>query len=176
MVSRTGYTGEDGYELYMEPKDAPAVWEALVQAGATPCGLGARDTLRLEASMPLYGHELNDHMDPLCAGLGFAVKLDKEDFIGKSALMQLGEPARVRVGLKATGRGILPGRSAHLDRRKRSGRHHVRHPLPLSRGELRHGLYRHRLFRPRHRRGSGGPRAPCCSGNRPIALLQTHKV
>ena len=57
--------------------------------------------------MPLYGHELNDHMDPLCAGLGFAVKLDKEDFIGKSALMQLGEPARVRVGLKATGRGIL---------------------------------------------------------------------
>ena len=107
MISRTGYTGEDGYELYMEPKDAPAVWEALVQAGATPCGLGARDTLRLEASMPLYGHELNDHMDPLCAGLGFAVKLDKEDFIGKSALMQLGEPARVRVGLKATGRGIL---------------------------------------------------------------------
>ena len=107
MVSRTGYTGEDGYELYMEPKDAPAVWEALVQAGATPCGLGALDTLRLEASMPLYGHELNDHMDPLCAGLGFAVKLDKEDFIGKSALMQLGEPARVRVGLKATGRGIL---------------------------------------------------------------------
>lgn len=107
MASRTGYTGEAGYELYMDPADAPKVWDALVKAGATPCGLGARDTLRLEASMPLYGHELNDHMDPLCAGLGFAIKLDKPDFIGKSALMQLGKPARVRVGLKVTGRGII---------------------------------------------------------------------
>lgn len=107
MASRTGYTGEDGYELYLEPQNAPVVWEALIRAGAIPCGLGARDTLRLEASMPLYGHELNDHLDPLCAGLGFAVKLGKAEFIGRDALMQLGAPSRVRVGLKVTGRGIL---------------------------------------------------------------------
>ena len=79
-------------------------------------------------------------------------------------------------GPQSDGTRDSPGRSAHLDRRKRSGRHHVRHPLPLSGGELRDGLCRYRLFRPRHRCGSGGPRAPRRSGNRPVALLQTHKV
>lgn len=107
MVSRTGYTGEAGYELYLAPQDAPAVWGALVAAGATPCGLGARDTLRLEAAMPLYGHELSATIDPISAGLGFAVKLDKPEFIGKGALLAVGQPAEVRVGLKVTGRGIV---------------------------------------------------------------------
>ncbi len=107
MVSRTGYTGEFGYELYMAPGGAEAVWEALLAAGALPCGLGARDTLRLEAAMPLYGHELSAGIDPLTAGLGFAVKLDKEDFIGKAALVARGTPGKVRVGLKVTGRGIV---------------------------------------------------------------------
>ncbi|MEG1720074.1 MAG: glycine cleavage system aminomethyltransferase GcvT [Pseudoflavonifractor sp.] len=106
MVSRTGYTGEFGYELYMEPQGAVAVWDALLAAGALPCGLGARDTLRLEAGMPLYGHELSPEIDPLTADLGFVVKLDK-DFIGRDALVQKGAPTRTRVGLKVTGRGIV---------------------------------------------------------------------
>lgn len=107
MVSRTGYTGEFGYELYMAPEGAEAVWDSLVDAGVQPCGLGARDTLRLEAGMPLYGHELSAQIDPITAGLGFVVKLDKEDFIGKAALVAKGEPSQVRVGLKVTGRGIV---------------------------------------------------------------------
>ena len=107
MVSRTGYTGEFGYELYMAPEGAEAVWDALLDAGVQPCGLGARDTLRLEAGMPLYGHELSAQIDPITAGLGFVVKLDKEDFIGKAALVAKGEPSQVRVGLKVTGRGIV---------------------------------------------------------------------
>lgn len=107
MVSRTGYTGEFGYELYMAPEGAEAVWCALLEAGAQPCGLGARDTLRLEAAMPLYGHELSAEIDPITAGLDFVVKLDKEDFIGKAALVEKGTPGKVRVGLKVTGRGIV---------------------------------------------------------------------
>lgn len=106
LMSRTGYTGEHGYELYMRPEDAVPVWQALLNAGAVPCGLGARDTLRLEAGMPLYGHELSETIDPITAGLTFAVKLDK-DFIGRQALLDKGEPPVKRVGLKVTGRGIL---------------------------------------------------------------------
>ena len=86
LVSRTGYTGEDGFELYCAPADAPALWDALTAAGALPCGLGARDTLRLEAAMPLYGHELSPSINPYEAGLGIFVKLEKPDFIGKAAL------------------------------------------------------------------------------------------
>lgn len=107
LVSRTGYTGEFGYELYMSPADAPTVWKALLAAGALPCGLGCRDTLRLEAAMPLYGHELGEDIPPMATGLGFAIKMDKVDFIGKSAIVAQGEPARVRVGLRVTGRGIV---------------------------------------------------------------------
>lgn len=111
IISKTGYTGEDGYELYMAADQAPKVWEALMEAGREegliPCGLGARDTLRLEASMPLYGHEMDDVTTPLETGLGFAVKMKKEEFIGKKALEERGEPSRKRVGLKVTGRGII---------------------------------------------------------------------
>ena len=107
LVSRTGYTGEFGYELYMSPADAPKVWDALLAQGAIPCGLGCRDTLRLEAAMPLYGHELGEEVNALAAGLSFAIKMDKADFIGKSALEQQQDPARLRVGLKVTGRGIV---------------------------------------------------------------------
>lgn len=109
LVSRTGYTGEDGFELYLRAEDAPALWDALTAAGAVPCGLGARDTLRLEAGMPLYGHELDEKTDPLTAGLGFAVKLEKPDFLGKAALLAMGAPAQRRVGLRVTGRGIIRG-------------------------------------------------------------------
>ena len=120
LVSRTGYTGEDGYELYCKPEESGKLWDALMEAGnpggnagsneraeqgLLPCGLGARDTLRLEAGMPLYGHEMDDVISPLETGLGFAVKMDKEDFIGKKAL-QSREITRKRVGLSITGRGI----------------------------------------------------------------------
>lgn len=111
IVSKTGYTGEDGYELYMAAEDAPAVWETLMEAGKEegliPCGLGARDTLRLEAAMPLYGHEMSDDITPLEAGLGFAVKMEKEAFVGKKGLEGRGPISRKRVGLKVTGRGII---------------------------------------------------------------------
>ena len=110
MVSKTGYTGEAGYEICCKNDNAVKLWELLLDAGSDegliPCGLGARDTLRLEAGMPLYGHEMNDDVSPIEAGLGFAVKLKKEDFIGKKGILDRGTPTRTRVGLKITGRGI----------------------------------------------------------------------
>lgn len=111
IVSRTGYTGEDGFELYCASDDGPALWDKLVAAGQDqgliPCGLGARDTLRLEASMPLYGHELSKDINPYEAVLGIFVKLDKPDFIGKTALEQAKPISRRRIGLAVTGRGII---------------------------------------------------------------------
>jgi len=90
ILARTGYTGEDGFEVYVPWNEGPAVWRALFEAGQTygikPCGLGARDTLRLEVRYPLYGNELGDTTNPLEAGLGWVVKLDKEDFVGKKAI------------------------------------------------------------------------------------------
>lgn len=110
ILSRTGYTGEDGFEMYMAPDRAKELWALLMEAGGEdgliPCGLGARDTLRLEAAMPLYGHELSDAITPLEAGLGSFVKLDKPGFIGREALLAQASPQRRRVGLKVTGRGI----------------------------------------------------------------------
>ena len=111
IVSRTGYTGSDGFELYTAAEDTERLWDLLLDAGREdgliPCGLGARDTLRLEAGMPLYGHELSDTISPLTSGLGFFVKMNKEDFIGKAAMEAAGTPKQCRVGLKAVGRGIL---------------------------------------------------------------------
>jgi len=111
MISRTGYTGEDGFEIYMPADKAPDMWEILIEAGSEdgliPCGLGARDTLRMESAMPLYGHDINENINPRTAGLGFAVKLDKPDFIGKAAI-EADQPLKERrVGIKVTGRGIL---------------------------------------------------------------------
>lgn len=111
ILSRTGYTGEDGFEIYLSNEDASKMWEMLIDAGKEfdilPCGLGARDTLRLEAAMPLYGHEMDDSVNPLETGLGFAVKMQKEDFIGKKAMEEKGELKRKRVGLKILDRGIV---------------------------------------------------------------------
>ena len=112
MISTTGYTGEDGVEIYTPMEDAPKVYEALMAAGKDegliPCGLGARDTLRLEAGMPLYGHEMDDTVTPREAGLGIFVKMDKDDFIGKAAIEAMGKPPKRRkAGLKVTGRGIV---------------------------------------------------------------------
>lgn len=109
MISRTGYTGEDGFEIMCDSKDTNDLWELLLatgeEFGLIPAGLGARDTLRLEAGMPLYGHELSKDITPLEAGLKFAVKMDKKDFIGKSNIQLKGN--RVRIGFKVIGRGIV---------------------------------------------------------------------
>jgi aminomethyltransferase len=108
LISRTGYTGEDGFELYLAPEDAPAVWRRLVEAGASPAGLGARDTLRLEAAMALYGHEIDESTTPFEAGLAWVVKLDKGDFLGRDALAAQREqgPPKKLVGFAVQGRGI----------------------------------------------------------------------
>jgi aminomethyltransferase len=109
LISRTGYTGEDGFELYLAPGDAPAVWRRLVASGAVPAGLGARDTLRLEAAMALYGHEIDETTTPFEAGLAWVVKLDKGvDFEGHGALAAQkaqGVPRQL-VGFEVEGRGI----------------------------------------------------------------------
>ncbi len=108
VVSRTGYTGEDGLEIMLGGGQAQALWDELLKRGAKPCGLGARDTLRLEAAMPLYGHELDEETDPLQAGLGWAVKFEKGDFIGKDALLKrrADKALPVRVGLELEGKRI----------------------------------------------------------------------
>lgn len=109
VLSRTGYTGEDGFEIYLRPDSAPAVWRRLIESGAAPVGLGARDTLRLEAGMSLYGNELTPEITPLEAGISFAVHLDKQPgFIGQEALRRQKEEGLVRkvVAFELTGRGI----------------------------------------------------------------------
>jgi aminomethyltransferase len=111
LVSRTGYTGEDGFELIVPAAAGMALWERLLEhgapRGARPCGLGARDTLRLEAGMPLYGHELSEAIDPYEAGLGWAVKLDKGEFVGREALRsRKAARRRQRIGLAVEGKRI----------------------------------------------------------------------
>jgi len=106
LVARTGYTGEDGFELFCDARNAVRLWEAVVAAGelhgARPCGLGARDTLRLEAGMPLYGNELSRETNPFEVNLGRVVKLDKGEFIGRAALqaVQQSGPTRKLIGLR----------------------------------------------------------------------------
>ncbi|MBY0096400.1 glycine cleavage system aminomethyltransferase GcvT [Mesobacillus maritimus] len=113
LISRTGYTGEDGFEIYCQPEDAVSLWNEILKAGQPegirPCGLGARDTLRFEANLALYGQELSPEISPLEAGIGFAVKLNKEvDFIGKAALIKQKETflKRTLVGIEMIDRGI----------------------------------------------------------------------
>lgn len=109
LVSRTGYTGEFGYEIFCPADKTGLIWDLLLEKGGQdilPCGLGARDTLRLEAAMPLYGHEMDETVSPLETGLDFAVKLNKKEFIGLPSLLSH-PPKRERVGLKVTGRGIV---------------------------------------------------------------------
>jgi len=111
-IARTGYTGEDGFEIYVAPDQAVRLWNELSDAGAPlglkPCGLGARNTLRLEAAMALYGHEIHASINPFEAGLAWIVKLDKGDFVGRDALLKQKERgvARKLIGFEMTGRGI----------------------------------------------------------------------
>jgi aminomethyltransferase len=129
LVARTGYTGEDGFELFIDPSDTVALWDALLEAvraaGGLPVGLGARDTLRLEAGMPLYGNELDLDTNPYEAGLGRVVKLAKPgDFVGRGPLEKVARdgPARRLVGLVIEGRGI------------------ARHGYPVWSGDRRSGV------------------------------------
>jgi glycine cleavage system T protein (aminomethyltransferase) len=129
LVARTGYTGEDGFEVFVEWGRATELWDALLKAGRrrglVPCGLGARDTLRLEAGMPLYGNELDLDTNPFEAGLGRVVKLDKTaDFVGRAALERVARegPAKRLVGLVVRGRGI------------------ARHGYPVFAGDRRTGV------------------------------------
>lgn len=113
IVARTGYTGEDGFELFTSPKDAPSIWQALMERGkphgVCAAGLGARDTLRLEMKYSLYGHEITEETNPIEAGLGWVVKLDgPDDFIGKAAIAQVKKAGLSRrlAGFRMTDRGI----------------------------------------------------------------------
>jgi aminomethyltransferase len=111
-IAHTGYTGEDGFEIYVPPSDAVRMWNLVMEAGAEfgikPCGLGARNTLRLEAKMALYGHEIDASISPLEADLGWIVKLDKGDFVGRDALLRQKQSGlrRKLIGFEMRGRGI----------------------------------------------------------------------
>jgi aminomethyltransferase len=108
IISRTGYTGAGGVEIFLSPQAASPLWQSFLASGATPCGLGARDTLRLEMGYPLHGNDITEAVTPLEAGLSFAVDLKKDDFIGKQALLdqqRLGIKRRL-VGMEVLDRGI----------------------------------------------------------------------
>lgn len=109
LVSRTGYTGEDGFEIYAAPEAIVEMWDRLMESGrAVPCGLGCRDTLRFEVGLPLYGDELGEDISPIEAGLGVFVKTDKPSFIGRDAIVRQkeGGPRRKLVGLELLDRAI----------------------------------------------------------------------
>jgi aminomethyltransferase len=120
-ISRTGYTGEDGFELFLPAAKAPEVWDALLAAGATPCGLAARDVCRLEAGLRLYGNDIDETVNPYEAGLGWTVRLQKGDFVGRGALAQFKSagPGRRIVGLGGTDRTI-PRHGATVSREERT--------------------------------------------------------
>jgi aminomethyltransferase len=153
LVSRTGYTGEDGFEIYCDSNDAVSLWEEILEAGkedgVIPCGLGARDTLRFEANLALYGQELSPEISPLEAGIGFAVKLNKEaDFIGKDALKQQKENGLPRkiVGIEMIDRGI------------------PRHGYPVYKGDVRIGEV------------TTGTQSPTLKKNIGLALIDTKET
>jgi aminomethyltransferase len=121
LISRTGYTGEDGFELFIDSKSAGTVWDAILEkgkpSGVLPCGLGARDATRLEAALRLYGNDMDETVNPYEAGLGWTVKLGKGDFIGRDALVKVKDqgPKRNLVGLK-TEAGSIPRHGAAVSR------------------------------------------------------------
>lgn len=141
VVSRTGYTGEDGCELWVPGEQAAEIWQRLLDtgqdAGALPVGLGARDTLRLEAAMPLYGHELSEQIHPFQAGLSFAVQLKDHEFIGRDALVAARQDTTcpIRIGLT-------------LDGRRVAREHYALHSDGQAVGEVTSGTFSPTLQRP----------------------------
>ena len=120
-IARTGYTGEDGFEIYVAPAEAARIWNEMMEAGREfgikPCGLGARNTLRLEAAMALYGHEIDASITPFEADLDWIVKLDKGDFVGRDALLK---QTRARAAAQAD--RVRDARARHRARRLRGAR------------------------------------------------------
>ena len=108
IVARTGYTGEDGFEIMVPSSDAGTLWQALCDAGATPCGLGSRDVLRLEAGLPLHGNDIDVTVNPFEAGLDRFVQLDRDEYVAKGALERIRDegPDRRLIGFRMVGRGI----------------------------------------------------------------------
>jgi aminomethyltransferase len=161
LISRTGYTGEDGFEIYVPPNMADRVWQAVLQAGSAagvvPCGLGARDTLRLEAAMRLYGNDIDDRTTPLEAGLGMFVGWNKRSFLGADRL-----PDRQAV--------IQHRAAAEVDLRGR----HDRHAYSVSEAGRGDGLRAAAAGGSRYDSGRGHPRARLRGGRRRLAVLQTH--
>lgn len=120
FAARSGYTGEDGYELICSAEDASSLWDALVEAGVAPCGLGSRDTLRVEAGLPLYGHELNDELSPMAAGLGWVISKTKP-FLGSEIINQAraeGTPRKLQGIRLESKRLITPGMKVYVDGRE----------------------------------------------------------
>jgi len=119
-LSRTGYTGEDGIELIASHQEAEKLWQKIISRGVPPCGLGARDTLRLEAGYPLYSHEYDEETSPLEAGYAWAVKFDKGDFIGKEALLKEKSEGlrKMLIGLEVEGKGIAREGNSIVDSEK----------------------------------------------------------
>ena len=141
FLARTGYTGEDGFEVMLEPAAGQALWDALVTAGVVACGLGARDTLRLEAAMALYGQDIDSQTTPLEAGLGWLVHLERVDkFIGRKVLAQQKQAGVTRrlVGLQLSGRNIARHDYPIVQAGAPIGQNHQRHALaPASATRLR---------------------------------------
>ena len=173
MVNRTGYTGEQGVELMCPAEDAVALWDAVVARGAVPCGLGARDTLRLEVCYPLHGNDITEDTDAISAGLGWTCALDKE-FTGVERLRQIKEagPERKLVAFVMEEKAIP--RQGMADRRRRRG--HVRHALADARQGDRHGLRPGRRGRPRQRAHDRRPRQRPPRHRRPETDLQARGV
>ena len=177
IISRTGYTGEDGFELSMGAGIALGIWEALLAAGepmgVVPTGLGARDTLRLEAGMPLYSHELSEEIHPFQAGLGYACHLVGYDFPGRNALLKIQkEPLRLtRVGLELSeGRVPRQGCPILADSRPHGPRHQ-RHFFPHPAKTDCHGLYSPGIRRAGQGTASGHSRPSCPRPNRAPSVL-----
>ena len=147
MVSRTGYTGEDGFEIMCDKDEVQIIWDALMTKGAShniqACGLGARDSLRIEACMALYGHELNDETSVLEAGLSYFCKLDKPEMVGLEALRAQKENGRERklVNFRNDRARHSSPRISHQMRWPSGGRSHQRAPIAYARESIRHGLY-----------------------------------
>ena len=159
MLARTGYTGEDGFEIGVAASQVEALWNALAAAGVKPAGLGARDTLRLEAGMNLYGQDMDESVNPLDAGLAWTIDLVSErDFIGKAALVAKGQNAQfVGLILREKGGVLRAHQKVIVAGSEASRRNHQRHLQPVDAGSDRAGARAERRQRGRHR-ARGNPR------------------
>ena len=179
FVSRTGYTGEDGFELYCRERDTVALWDAITAAGAQPIGLGARDSLRLEMGYALYGNEIDDTITPLEAGLGWIVKLDKGAPLPRRqdalrAQKQRGV-TRQLVGFRLEGRGFPRHGYPIYHDGPRGGHRPERHPEPVARRRHRHDLSARRRRQARHPVRGRVPRRAAAGGGGGAAVLDEGK-